>query len=156
VTADACVRASAQWLLTNDTPGAVPAGRISQARPQLDRSRRSLFKNLKSVPEIDVDQYFFPSMGLFFKVTACLRSMCLTPPSAVGSRTSPKVSHGQNYSDRACGPHPTSYRRGFGRGRMHRGTSQNRCRLNQSVPCLRPRRRSQSQQHLSIRRCCGA
>jgi hypothetical protein len=46
VTADACVRALAQWLLTNGTPGAVLAGRISQARSQFDRSRRSLFKNL--------------------------------------------------------------------------------------------------------------
>ena len=44
VTADACVRASAQWLVTNGTPGAVLAGRISQERPQFDRSRRSLFK----------------------------------------------------------------------------------------------------------------
>ena len=81
VTADACVRASAQWLVTNGTPGAVLAGRISQARPQFDRSRRSLFKNLKSMPEIDLDQYFFPSMGLFYNLMACLRSMCLTPPS---------------------------------------------------------------------------
>ena len=62
MTADACVRASAQWLLTNGTPGTVLAGRISQARPQFDRSRRSLFKNLKSVPEIDLIEYFFPPL----------------------------------------------------------------------------------------------
>jgi hypothetical protein len=44
MTADACVRASAQWPLTNGYAGSRLAGRISQARPQFDRSRRSLFK----------------------------------------------------------------------------------------------------------------
>src|SRR6516225_5550300 len=44
LTAGACVRASAQWLITNGKLGTVPAGRIRQARPHFGRSRRSLFK----------------------------------------------------------------------------------------------------------------
>src|SRR5262245_28870824 len=49
LTAGACVRASAQWPLTNGTPGAVPGGRISQARPHFGRSRRSLFKTYETL-----------------------------------------------------------------------------------------------------------
>jgi hypothetical protein len=43
MTAGAGVRAPAQWLFTNGMPGAILAGRISQARPQFDCSRRLLF-----------------------------------------------------------------------------------------------------------------
>jgi|SRR5262245_5388452 len=39
LTVGAYVRAPAQWLTTNGTPGAVLVGRISEARPQLGRSR---------------------------------------------------------------------------------------------------------------------
>src|SRR6516162_1629558 len=49
LTAGACVRASAQWLITNGTLGAVPAGCISQARPHFGRSRRSLFKTYEAL-----------------------------------------------------------------------------------------------------------
>jgi hypothetical protein len=41
MTAGAGVRAPAQWLFTNGMPGAILAGRISQARPQF--ARRLLF-----------------------------------------------------------------------------------------------------------------
>src|SRR6516165_7620428 len=48
LTAGACVRASAQWLITNGKLGTVPAGRIRQARPHFGRSRRSLFKTYEA------------------------------------------------------------------------------------------------------------